>query len=48
MTGLVAVTDWLHQGNVALLGWWLCERQVPSGGVPGRPEKVLDGVFCLF
>ena len=22
-----------------LLGWWLCERQLPCGGLNGRPEK---------
>ena len=25
-----------------LLGWWLCERQQPSGGLNGRPEKFPD------
>ena len=24
------------------LGWWLCERQVPHGGLNGRPEKLED------
>lgn len=30
--------------NSDLLGWWLCERQLPSGGLNGRPEKVLSVV----
>jgi geranylgeranyl transferase type-2 subunit beta len=25
-----------------LLGWWLCERQLPCGGLNGRPEKKED------
>ncbi|XP_013199619.1 geranylgeranyl transferase type-2 subunit beta [Amyelois transitella] len=24
------------------LAWWLCERQLPSGGLNGRPEKLPD------
>lgn len=47
-TGFLAITDQLHQINVDLLGWWLCERQLPSGGLNGRPEKVVGGFFCLF
>ncbi|XP_035188961.1 geranylgeranyl transferase type-2 subunit beta isoform X3 [Oxyura jamaicensis] len=40
-TGFLAITDQLHQINADLLGWWLCERQLPSGGLNGRPEKHL-------
>ena len=25
-----------------LLGWWLTERQLPNGGLNGRPEKLED------
>jgi geranylgeranyl transferase type-2 subunit beta len=25
-----------------MLGWWLAERQLPSGGLNGRPEKLED------
>lgn len=25
-----------------MLGWYLCERQVPGGGCNGRPEKLDD------
>lgn len=39
-TGFLALTGQLHQVNADLLGWWLCERQLPSGGLNGRPEKV--------
>lgn len=24
------------------LSWWLCERQLPNGGLNGRPEKLED------
>lgn len=27
---------------LAHAGWWLCERQLPSGGLNGRPEKLPD------
>lgn len=39
-TGFLSLTSQLHQLNADLLGWWLCERQLPSGGLNGRPEKV--------
>ncbi len=39
-TGFLSITGQLHQVNADLLGWWLCERQLPSGGLNGRPEKV--------
>ncbi|CAI5460765.1 unnamed protein product [Closterium sp. Yama58-4] len=31
-----------------LLGWWLCERQVPSGGLNGRPEKLPDVCYSWW
>ncbi|XP_013143093.1 PREDICTED: geranylgeranyl transferase type-2 subunit beta [Papilio polytes] len=31
--------DALHADELA---WWLCERQLPSGGLNGRPEKLPD------
>ncbi|XP_037762497.1 geranylgeranyl transferase type-2 subunit beta isoform X4 [Chelonia mydas] len=46
-TGFLAITGQLHQINADLLGWWLCERQLPSGGLNGRPEKV-DPFHTLF
>ncbi|KAB1268661.1 Geranylgeranyl transferase type-2 subunit beta [Camelus dromedarius] len=46
-TGFLAITSQLHQVNSDLLGWWLCERQLPSGGLNGRPEKV-DPFHTLF
>ncbi|XP_022742712.1 geranylgeranyl transferase type-2 subunit beta 1 isoform X2 [Durio zibethinus] len=44
--GALAITGSLHHVDKDLLGWWLCERQVKSGGLNGRPEKLPDvGIF---
>ena len=40
--GALAIAGALDKINVDLLGWWLCERQLPSGGLNGRPEKLAD------
>ncbi|KAF5934363.1 hypothetical protein HYC85_030534 [Camellia sinensis] len=40
--GALAITGSLHHIDKNLLGWWLCERQVKSGGLNGRPEKLPD------
>lgn len=31
-----------------LLSWWLCERQTPSGGLNGRPEKLQDVCYSWW
>lgn len=36
--------DKLTSEDIDLLGWWLSERQVDSGGLNGRPEKQADVV----
>eukprot|EP00794_Sanderia_malayensis_P015587 gene15587-17160_t len=46
--GALAITDSLHLINSDLLGWWLCERQLPSGGLNGRPEKLPDEKLRAF
>ncbi|KAK4482595.1 hypothetical protein RD792_009759 [Penstemon davidsonii] len=47
--GALAITGSLHYVDKDLLGWWLCERQVKSGGLNGRPEKLPDvGSLILF
>ncbi|KAJ8300460.1 hypothetical protein KUTeg_021979 [Tegillarca granosa] len=38
--GFLAITGQLHHINADLLGWWLCERQLPSGGLNG--QYILD------
>lgn len=30
------------------LAWWLCERQLPSGGLNGRPEKLPDVCYSWW
>lgn len=40
--GALAITGSLDLVDKDLLGWWLCERQVKSGGLNGRPEKLPD------
>ncbi|XP_057465695.1 geranylgeranyl transferase type-2 subunit beta 1-like [Actinidia eriantha] len=41
----LAITGSLHHIDKDLLGWWLCERQVKSGGLNWRPEKLPDLVM---
>ncbi|KAM4123918.1 hypothetical protein ACJW30_01G194600 [Castanea mollissima] len=36
----LSLTGSLHHIDKDLLGWWLCERQVKSGGLNGRPKKL--------
>ncbi|KAI8030119.1 Geranylgeranyl transferase type-2 subunit beta 1 [Camellia lanceoleosa] len=31
-----------------LLGWWLCEQQVKSGGLNGHPEKLTDVCYSWW
>ena len=33
--GALAVANALHHVDADQLGWWLCERQLPSGGLNG-------------
>ncbi|XP_061879592.1 geranylgeranyl transferase type-2 subunit beta isoform X1 [Entelurus aequoreus] len=47
-TGFLSLTGQLHQLNADLLGWWLCERQLPSGGLNGRPEKLPDVCYSWW
>lgn len=51
--GALAIADSLHHVNADMLGWWLCERQLPSGGLNGELERVTRipkcqiGHFCV-
>ena len=38
----LALLDRLDLVDKSLLGWWLSERQLPNGGLNGRPEKLED------
>ena len=38
----LAILDRLDEVDEEVLGWWLSERQLPTGGLNGRPEKLED------
>merc|ERR1719470_223490 len=42
------ITDSLHLVDQDRLGWWLAERQLPSGGLNGRPEKLPDVCYSWW
>ncbi|KAM3731682.1 hypothetical protein ACB098_11G000200 [Castanea mollissima] len=44
----LSLTGSLHHIDKDLLGWWLCERQVKSGGLNGRPEKLPDVCYSWW
>ncbi|OMO86750.1 Prenyltransferase/squalene oxidase [Corchorus olitorius] len=44
----LAITGSLHHVDKDLLGWWLCERQIKSGGLNGRPEKLPDVCYSWW
>ena len=41
----LAILDRLDLVDVETLAWWLSERQLPNGGLNGRPEKLEDVSF---
>jgi len=46
--GFLSITKELHRIDADLLGWWLAERQLPSGGLNGRPEKLPDVCYSWW
>jgi len=38
----LAILDRLDVIDLDTLAWWLSERQLPNGGLNGRPEKLED------
>jgi hypothetical protein len=38
----LAILNRLDVVDIDTLGWWLAERQLPNGGLNGRPEKLED------
>ena len=46
--GALAIVDALEHVDQDLLGWWLCERQLPIGGLNGRPEKLEDVCYSWW
>lgn len=41
-TATLAILDRLDEVDSPTLAWWLAERQLPNGGLNGRPEKLED------
>lgn len=46
--GFLSVTHQLHRLDDEKLCWFLCERQLPSGGLNGRPEKLPDVCYSWW
>jgi geranylgeranyl transferase type-2 subunit beta len=46
--GFLSVVGRLDVIDADLLGWWLAERQLPSGGLNGRPEKLPDVCYSWW
>ena len=44
--GALAILDRLDEADHQTLSWWLAERQLPNGGLNGRPEKKEDVSSC--
>ncbi|KAL0049986.1 hypothetical protein WJX82_002124 [Trebouxia sp. C0006] len=44
----LAIADSLQHVDRDLLCWWLSERQTPSGGLCGRPEKLQDVCYSWW
>lgn len=40
--GTLSILNALDRIDIDKLGWWLSERQLPHGGLNGRPEKLED------
>jgi len=40
--GALAILDRIEDVDAETLAWWLAERQLPNGGLNGRPEKLED------
>ena len=41
----LAILDRLDLVDTPALAWWISERQLPNGGLNGRPEKLEDVSF---
>ncbi|RPB27381.1 rab geranylgeranyltransferase beta subunit [Terfezia boudieri ATCC MYA-4762] len=46
--GTLAIAKKLELIDHDLLGEWLCERQLPNGGLNGRPEKLEDVCYSWW
>lgn len=45
---IVGRLDELSEDQLEKTGWWLCERQVPEGGLNGRPSKLPDVCYSWW
>ncbi|CAH8569535.1 unnamed protein product [Schistosoma margrebowiei] len=48
VVGALAILRQLHRLNIDRAAWWLAERQLPSGGLNGRPEKHPDVCYSWW
>jgi geranylgeranyl transferase type-2 subunit beta len=46
--GALALAGALDRADLDLFAWWLAERQTPSGGLNGRPEKLQDVCYSWW
>jgi geranylgeranyl transferase type-2 subunit beta len=46
--GTLSILGVLQYVDADQLGWWLCERQLASGGLNGRPEKLEDVCYSWW
>lgn len=46
--GALAILDRLDEVETEPLAWWLSERQLPNGGLNGRPEKLEDVCYSFW
>jgi len=46
--GALAIAGRLELVKRKELGWWLCERQTPGGGLNGRPQKDADVCYSWW
>lgn len=44
----LSILDRLDVVNQDMLAWWLSERQLPNGGLNGRPEKLEDVCYSWW
>lgn len=44
----LAILDRMDCVDVDTLAFWLCERQLPNGGLNGRPEKLEDVCYSFW
>lgn len=44
----MSILNALDELDTDALAWWLCERQLPCGGLNGRPEKKEDVCYSWW